>query len=215
MSKTKTQIAQILEFIRSSVVDPDLKTELFYETPFQLMIAVILSAQSTDKQVNRITPTLFKIIREPKDVLNLSQSEIEEYVKYVNYYHNKAKFIKQSGEILEREFSGIIPNTLEELIKLPGVGVKTAKVILSVLYDPSMVAVDTHVHRVSNRIGLVKTKTPEQTDKVLDTVFSMEQKKKAHHAMVLFGRYVCVARKPRCLECAVKNMCDYYKKNIT
>ncbi len=214
MSKTKTQIAQILELIRSSVADPDLKTELFYETPFQLMIAVILSAQSTDKQVNRITPALFKIIREPKDILNLMQSEIEEYVKYVNYYRNKAKYIKQSGEVLEKEFLGVIPDTLEKLVKLPGVGIKTAKVILSVLYDAPLVAVDTHVHRISNRIGLVKTKTPEQTDKALDIVFSTEQKKKAHHAMVLFGRYVCVARKPKCPECKLKNICDYYKKNI-
>jgi len=152
MPKTKVQVAQILESIRFSVADPDLKTELAYETPFQLMIAVILSAQTTDKQVNRITPALFSRVREPKDVIELPLSEMENFVKNVNFFRNKAKYIKQSGEMLARDFSGNIPDTLESLQRLPGIGIKTAKVILSVLYDAPYVAVDTHVHRISNRI---------------------------------------------------------------
>jgi len=210
MKKNKQQIAEILDAIRSSVANPDLKTELNYETPFQLMMAVILSAQTTDKQVNRITPPLFARIQEPKDVLEVSLDEIESHVRYVNYYRNKAKFIKQSGEVLAKKFNGIIPDDLDLLRSLPGVGIKTAKVILSVLYDAPFVAVDTHVHRVANRIGLTKTNMPEQTDKALDKVFTTEQKKKAHHAMVLFGRYFCMARHPKCVVCTLKNHCRHY-----
>lgn len=151
--KTKFQISHILTEIARMY--PDIRTELQYETPFQFLIAVILSAQTTDKQVNKTTPPLFALVREPEDMVKLSLREVEKLVSSVNFYRNKAKFISQSGEKLAREFGGIIPNDLKAIQSLPGVGIKTAKVVLAVLYDAPYVGVDTHVHRVMNRIGIV------------------------------------------------------------
>ncbi len=162
------------------------KIELDYETPFQLLCAVILSAQTTDKQVNRITPPFFAKVREAKDVRELDQEWIEEQLKYVNFFRNKSRFIKETGVILSEQFGGIIPNDLKIMQTFPGVGIKTAKVVLSVLYDMPYVGVDTHIHRVMNRLGIVETKTPIETDKVLDIILSTEEKKTIHHPCVLF-----------------------------
>ncbi|MDD2891405.1 MAG: endonuclease III [Candidatus Gracilibacteria bacterium] len=208
--KTKSQISHILTEIARMY--PDIRTELDYETPFQFLIAVILSAQTTDKQVNKTTPPLFTLVREPEDIGNLSLAEVERFVSSVNFYKNKAKFIRQSGEKLVHEFGGIIPNDLKKIQSLPGVGVKTAKVVLAVLYDAPYVGVDTHVHRVMNRIGIVKTKTPEETDRVLEKKLTHEQKLIIHHPLVLFGRYHCMARKPKCESCPIREMCDYGEK---
>lgn len=164
--KTKKQIALILSAIADMY--PDIRTELVYETPFQFMIAVILSAQTTDKQVNRTTKPLFERVREPEDLLKFSPEEIERYVRSVNFYRNKARFIRGCAEKLVKEFAGVIPNDLRVLQTFPGIGIKTAKVVLSVLHDMPYVGVDTHVHRVTNRIGIVKTKTPIETDRELD-----------------------------------------------
>ncbi|NDK19462.1 endonuclease III [Candidatus Gracilibacteria bacterium] len=210
--KTKIQISHILTEIARMY--PDIRTELQYETPFQFLIAVILSAQTTDKQVNKITPAIFARVREPEDMAKISPKELEKMVSSVNFYRNKAKFIWQSGEKLVREFGGIIPNDLGKIQTLPGVGVKTAKVVLGVLYDAPYVGVDTHVHRVMNRIGIVRTKSPEETDKILEKKFTYEQKMIIHHPLVLFGRYQCTARNPKCSTCPIREMCDYGRRGL-
>ncbi|GAB0174678.1 MAG: endonuclease III [Candidatus Altimarinota bacterium] len=187
------------------------KIELNYETPFQLLCAIILSAQTTDKQVNKITPPFFQIVRNPEDVIPLSLDEIENHLKYVNFYKNKSSYIKQTGEILAREYQSTIPNDLKLIQTFPGIGVKTAKVLLSVLYDMPYVGVDTHIHRVMNRIGIVETKTPEQTDKRIEEIFTKKEQLILHHPFVLFGRYHCTAKKPKCESCPIKKECAYYR----
>ena len=188
------------------------KIELDYETPFQLLCAVILSAQTTDKQVNRITPPFFRLVREASDVIDISLEDIEEYLKYVNFFRNKSRFIKQTGTILAREYEWKIPNDLKLIQTFPGIGVKTAKVVLAVLYDMPYVGVDTHIHRVMNRLGVVDTNTPEQTDSELDQLFDTETKRIIHHPLVLFGRYHCIARRPKCETCKLQKECKYYQK---
>lgn len=187
------------------------KIELDYDTPFQLLIAVILSAQTTDKQVNKITPPFFIRVREAKDIIDISLETIMEYLKYVNFFRNKSRYIKETGIILATKYDGIIPNDLEILQTFPGIGIKTAKVILAVLYNRPYVGVDTHIHRVLNRIGIVSTKTPESTDREIERIFDEETKKKLHHPLVLFGRYQCTAKKPKCDSCILIRYCKYYK----
>ena len=188
------------------------KIELNYETPFQLLTAVILSAQTTDKQVNRITPPFFSKIREAKDISAFSLEEIMEDLKYVNFFRNKSRFIKETGTILAEKYGGIIPDDLILMQTFPGVGIKTAKVILSVLYDRPYVGVDTHIHRVMNRLGIVDTKSPNETDREIDKIFDTETKRKLHHPLVLFGRYHCTARNPKCETCKLKKYCKYYRE---
>lgn len=209
--KSKKEIAEIFEKIYN--LYPDFKTELYYKTPFQLVAAVIMSAQATDKQVNKINKEFFEKVKEPVDLEKLSLNEIEVYLKSLNYYKNKSKYIKNLWEILYKNYNSEIPNNLEILKTLPGIWIKTAKVILWVLYDAPYIWVDTHVHRVSNRIGFVKTKTPEQTDKILEKKLTLDQKRKMHHALVLFWRYNCPAIKPKCEKCPINYLCDYYKKS--
>ncbi len=187
--------------------------ELVYETPFQLLIAVILSAQTTDKQVNKITPPLFEKVREPKDIESLSLKEIEHFTQRVNYFRNKSKYLKQAGEKLVKEYHWIIPQDITLLQTLPWVGVKTAKVISSVLYNTEDVGVDTHIHRVLNRIGIIQTKNPLESDRIISS-FPRDIRKHMHHPTVLFGRYICRARNPKCSECPLQTSCDFYKKTI-
>ena len=175
-------------------------------------MAVILSAQTTDKQVNRITPPFFACVREARDLLGMPLEEIESHLKYVNFFRNKSRYIKETGVRLANEYQGIIPNDLTLLQTFPGIGIKTAKVILSVLYDMPYVGVDTHIHRVMNRIGIVSTKRPEQTDRAIDSILTRREKRIFHHPCVLFGRYTCIARKPKCEICTLKKWCAYYKK---
>lgn len=189
------------------------KIELDYETPFQLLCAVILSAQTTDKQVNKVTPPLFEKVREPEDMKNISLEEIENFLQYINFFRNKSRFIRETGIILADNYNSQIPNDLKILTTLPWVGIKTAKVVLNVLYDESFVAVDTHIHRVANRIWLVSTNSPLETDKELDKILPTEIKKKIHHPLVLFGRYHCIARKPKCKNCKILQFCKYWKEN--
>ena len=189
------------------------KIELDYETTFQLLCAVILSAQTTDKQVNRITPPFFAHVRDAHDVIDMPLEDIEEHLKYVNFFRNKSRFIKETGTILATQYSWVLPNDLSLIQTFPGIGVKTAKVVLSVLYDMPYVWVDTHIHRVMNRLWVVTTKTPEQTDKELDRVFDTPTKQVIHHPIVLFGRYHCIARKPKCETCKLQKECRYYRKS--
>lgn len=189
---------------------PNADTELNYETPFQLLIAVMMSAQTTDKQVNKVTDKLFQTIYQPEDVLKMGHAAFEQAIKSVNLYRGKAKHIYQTSELLAAK-KGKIPETEAELVKLPGVGEKTAKVVLHVLYKKPVIAVDTHVHRVCNRLGIVKTNAPLQTSKLLETTIPNEYKSIAHHCMILFGRYLCTARKPKCSECQLQKLCPYFR----
>lgn len=165
---------------------PDIRTELDYETPFQFLVAVMLSAQTTDKQVNKVTPPYFQLVRSPEDALRIGPEETEKLLSGVNYFKTKAKHVRMTAEILTSVFHGEIPRTIKEIQTLPGVGIKTAKVVLSVLYDLPYVGVDTHVHRVLNRLKVVKTKTPEDTDRAVEKKFTTAQKKGSHHPLVLF-----------------------------
>lgn len=187
------------------------KIELDYVTSFQLLCAVILSAQTTDKQVNKITPPFFQKVREASDVIDMPLEEIEEYLKYVNFFRNKSRFIKETGTILAEKYNWVIPNDLELIQTFPWIGVKTAKVVLSVLYNMPYVWVDTHIHRVMNRVWVVRTKTPNQTDQEIDKIFDIQTKKRLHHPVVLFGRYHCIARKPLCSTCPIAKDCNYWK----
>lgn len=176
----------------------DTKIELDYETPFQLLVAVILSAQTTDKQVNRVTPPLFARIREAADMKDITIEAIEDMLQYINFFRNKSRFIRETGIILAQKYRGIIPNDIDILQTLPWVGIKTAKVVLSVLYDAPYVGVDTHIHRVVNMFGIVNTKNPLETDIVLEKILDEDMKRRLHHPLVLFGRYHATARNPKC-----------------
>ena len=192
---------------------PDAKTELYYNNNFQLLIAILMSAQATDKQVNIINRNFFNFLKKPSDAKELWLEEITEFINSVSFFNNKAKNILKTCTILEEEYNSNIPKTIEELTKLPGVWIKTAKVFLAVTQDAPYIWVDTHVHRVLNRIWFVNTKTPEQTDKKIVSYFTKHNHSMLHNTLVLFWRYHCIARKPKCDTCPLSEICKYYKKN--
>lgn len=190
---------------------PVAETELHYENPFQLLIAVILSAQCTDKRINMVTPELFRAFPTPQSLANATQDEVYEYIKSVSYPNNKAKSLVGMARGLVENFGGEVPDNREDLITLPGVGRKTANVMLSVVYNKAAMAVDTHVFRVSNRIGLTNnSKTPLETEKTLMKHVPGEIVPKAHHWLILHGRYVCRARRPECEVCYLTDLCRYF-----
>jgi len=193
---------------------PNAKTELYYNNEFQLLIAILMSAQATDKQVNIINRNFFNFLKEPKDWLELWIEEITEFINSVSFFNNKAKNIYNTCKILFEEYNWKIPKTIEELIKLPWVWIKTAKVFLAVVEDAPYIWVDTHVHRVLNRLGIVKTKTPLQTDAVISKLFTKQNHSMLHNSLVLFWRYHCIARKPKCEICKLQKICDFYKKEL-
>jgi len=193
---------------------PNAKTELYYNNEFQLLIAILMSAQATDKQVNIINRNFFEFLIEPKDWLELWIEEITEFINSVSFFNNKAKNIYKTCEILLNEHKNIIPKTIEELIKLPWVWIKTAKVFLAVVDDAPYIGVDTHVHRVLNRLWIVNTKSPLETDKKISKMFSKQNHSMLHNTLVLFWRYHCIARKPKCSECKFQEICKYYKKEF-
>lgn len=202
----------IIEWFKVNM--PTADTELHYETPFQLLVAVILSAQCTDKRINMVTPTLFERFKNAEEMAKSSVGEIYEYIKSVSFPNNKAKNLFGMANMLTDEFGGEVPSTMEELIKIPGVGRKTANVMLAVIFGKAAMAVDTHVFRVSNRIGLTNnSKNVEETERVLVKNIPSELLGRAHHWLILHGRYVCVARKPKCLECGISQFCKYYHTN--
>ena len=190
---------------------PDAKCELNYTTPFELLIATILSAQCTDIRVNIVTDKLFKKYNTAKDFNKLSVDEISEEIKSCGLYKSKSQKIKQTSKILCELYNGEVPNTLEELVKLPGVGRKTAGVVLSNAFGQDAIAVDTHVFRVSNRIGIVNTSTPEKTEFALMEAIPKKRWSKSHHLMIFHGRRICKARKPECSNCTIKDMCNYFE----
>ena len=187
---------------------PVAETELRYKDPFQLLVAVILSAQCTDKRVNLVTPTLLEAYPTPDKLAKAMPEEIYEYIKSVSYPNNKSKHLVGMAQILLKKFNGIVPSDINELQQLPGVGRKTANVIASIVFDKPAMAVDTHVFRVANRIGLTEnSKSPLATEKELVKYIPEKHLSKAHHWLILHGRYICTARNPKCAECGISKWC--------
>jgi endonuclease-3 len=209
----KERYARTIDWFTETM--PVAETELKYENPFQLLVAVILSAQCTDKRVNMITPKLFEAFPTPEVMAVSGADVVFDYIRSVSYPNSKSKYLVGMAQILVDKFESEVPSTLEELIMLPGVGRKTANVIQSVVFDKPAMAVDTHVFRVSNRIGLTKnSKTPFETEKTLVKNFPSELLPIAHHWLILHGRYVCLARKPKCEACGLIEFCLFYQKNL-
>lgn len=206
-----------IELLKKTVFEmfPNAETELYYNNHFQLLIAILMSAQATDRQVNIINRNFFEFLKTPQDWINLWVAEITDFINSVSFFNNKAKNIFKTCEILTRQYNSQIPGTLEELILLPWVGIKTAKVFLSVTQNAPYLGVDTHVHRVLNRIGIVKTNSPLETDKVAAKILSPKDLWPLHNTLVLFGRYQCIARKPKCYSCPVLPGCSYKNKNLS
>ena len=197
------EIINILEKIY-----PEAKTALKFENPFQLLIATILSAQTTDERVNKVTSTLFKKFKKPEDFVNANLDEIMEEIKSINFYRNKAKNIKKLSEILVKEFNGKVPDKMEDLVKLPGVARKTANVVLSQAYGKAEgIVVDTHVRRVSNRLGLTKNTDAEKIEKDLMKIIPEEKWIDFPFRLILFGRNICKAKKPDCKNCPLYKIC--------
>ena len=193
---------------------PIAETELEYDNPFALIVAVILSAQCTDKRVNQITPALLQRFPTPQKMAQVEPAEVYDYIKSCSYPNNKAKHLVGMSKKLIEEFDGTVPDDVVELQKLPGVGRKTANVIASVVYNKPTLAVDTHVFRVAARIGLsTNAKTPLATELQLMKYIPEELVSKAHHWLILHGRYVCTARKPKCEKCGLTEVCKFYKNN--
>lgn len=194
---------------------PVAETELVYENPFQLLVAVVLSAQCTDKRINMVTPALFRDFPTPMHLASSNFDELFPYIRSVSYPNNKTKHLLGLGKMLVEEFDNEIPSTVNELVKLPGVGRKTANVITSVVWNQPNMPVDTHVFRVSKRIGLVPmaAKTPLEVERHLIKHLPAEVVSKAHHWLILHGRYVCVARRPKCEVCPITYLCKYFEKN--
>lgn len=196
-----------------STNQPTAETELHYESPFQLLIAVILSAQCTDKRINIVTPKIFADFPTPKALASSNFDELFPYIKTVSYPNNKTKHLLGMAQMLVEKFNSEVPSTIEELVQLPGVGRKTANVIVSVVYDMPAMAVDTHVFRVSARLGLtLNAKTPRQTEEQLIKYIPEQYIATAHHWLILHGRYICVARSPKCMECPIWYFCKSYNK---
>ena len=195
-------------------LDPSPDTELHYATPFELLIAVILSAQATDISVNKATDKLYPVANTPESILALGVKGLKPYIKTIGLFNNKAENIIKTCKILIDEHNSQVPTTREGLESLPGVGRKTANVILNTAFGEPTIAVDTHIFRVSNRTGIAKGKTPLEVEKRLVRLTPDEFKKDAHHWLILHGRYVCKARKPLCGECPIVEWCEYKQKEL-
>ena len=192
---------------------PTAETELHYDTPFHLLLAVILSAQCTDKRINMVTPALFERFPDPASLAAATEEEVLGYIKSVTFPNNKSRHLIKAARVLTEEFGGEMPSDIDNLMKLPGVGRKTANVMLAVVWNKAAMAVDTHVFRVSNRLGLTNnSKTPLETERTLMKHIPEEIVPIAHHWLILHGRYVCKARKPECIECVVREYCKSYNK---
>lgn len=195
--------------------NPDAETELEYNDPYQLLVAVILSAQCTDKRVNMTTPAIFEAYPTAAHLATATFDELFPLIRSISYPNNKTKHLIGMGKMLVEDFDSVVPSDIKELQKLPGVGRKTANVIASVVYNQPTMAVDTHVFRVSKRIGLVteSAKTPLEVEKQLVKHIPEAHIPKAHHWLILHGRYICLARRPKCEECRITSFCKYYEKN--
>jgi endonuclease-3 len=199
-------------FLRLRAANPHPEPELDYRTPFELLVAVVLSAQATDKGVNKATATLFTVANTPAAIAKLGVNGLIPYVQSIGLFRNKAKNIVALAEILQAEHGGKVPANREALEKLPGVGRKTANVVLNVAFGQPTIAVDTHIFRVANRTGLAPGKTPEEVERKLLKFVPDEFMLHAHHWLILHGRYVCVARTPKCGECLIREWCEFRQK---
>ncbi|HEU4616461.1 MAG TPA: endonuclease III [Gammaproteobacteria bacterium] len=192
--------------------NPAPTTELVHGTPFELLVAVVLSAQATDAGVNKATEKLFRVARTPAEMLALGEDGLKEHIKSINFFNTKARNLMKTCRALVERHGGEVPREREALEALPGVGRKTANVILNTAFGESAIAVDTHIFRVANRTGLAKGETPREVEDRLEKVTPEEFKKNAHHWLILHGRYVCKARKPNCPECIIRDLCEYKAK---
>lgn len=199
-------------FRRLSEAIPEPKTELTHTSTFELLIAVILSAQATDKGVNIATAKLFPVANTPQAIVDLGLEGLESYIKTIGLYHSKAKNVLATCRMLVEQYNSEVPRTREALESLPGVGRKTANVILNTAFGEATIAVDTHIFRLGNRIGLAPGKTPLDVEKKLMKTVPREYMQDAHHLLILHGRYVCVARKPKCAACVIYDQCEYKEK---
>ncbi len=210
----KDRYHQILSWFQAN--QPEVRTELLYETPFQLLVAVILSAQCTDRRVNMVTPELFRRFPGPEDLATASSEDVFNIIKSISYPNSKATHLMGMAQKLLRDHAGEVPSDIDRLMTLPGVGRKTANVLASVIYDKPVIAVDTHVFRVSRRMGLSDGKTVEAVEKELERHIPEELRAKAHHWLILHGRYTCTARNPKCNDCPLRDWCrDYERQNRT
>ncbi len=209
MNKQEKQ--QALEMLSKLYFDA--KPALKYRSPYELLVAVILSAQCTDERVNKVTATLFEKYNTPQTMLLLSQAQLEKYIFSCGFYRMKAAHILSASQDILEKFQGEVPSTIEELTSLAGVGRKTANVVYSVAFGGDAIAVDTHVFRVSNRLGLAKGKTPEEVEKGLQKSIPKSDWSKAHHWLIWHGRKICHSQKPACQDCPLATCCDYSKKN--
>ena len=208
----KAKIDQI--FARLAAQNPHPVTELNYSNGFTLLVSIVLSAQATDASVNKATPALFALADNPKDMLALGEADVKHFIKTIGLYNSKAVNLMGLCRMLIDEFGGEVPHTLEELQRLPGVGRKTANVWLNNALRLPTIGVDTHVFRVSNRLGLCKTTTADATEFALEKAVPEKWKLNAHHWLILHGRYICVARKPKCPECIVRELCGFKDKTL-
>ncbi len=206
-----TDVQQILQILAKDF--PNAKSELVFNSPYELLVAVILSAQCTDKRVNQVTPALFAVAPTPDKMAKLELSEIEKLIHSCGFYHSKATYLKEmSQDILDR-FNGQVPDNLSDLQSLKGVGRKTANVVYAVAFGGQAIAVDTHVFRVSNRLGIATAKNVLDTEKQLMAAIPPDMWADSHHYILLHGRYVCKSQHPNCRECSVKELCRYYKEH--
>lgn len=206
----KENIAPFFAVLQAA--NPTPETELEYDTPFELLAAVLLSAQATDVGVNKATRKLFPVANTPQAILDLGVEGLEGYIKTIGLYRSKARHLIEACRMLVEQHGGEVPRTRAELEALPGVGRKTANVVLNVAFGEATIAVDTHIFRVGNRTGLAPGKTPLEVELKLEKRVPVEYRLHAHHWLILHGRYVCVARTPRCWDCAVSTYCDYKPK---
>ena len=204
---------KIFQNLSKSSTNP--KTELIYKNPYTFLISVVLSAQATDKSVNKATKELFKKVKEPEEMIKLGERRLKTFIKSIGLYNSKAKNIIKLSKILVEQYNSKIPKEFKLLTSLPGVGNKTASVYQNEILNIPKIAVDTHVFRVSNRIGLVKTKNPDDTQEKLETIIPKKWLKSAHHLLILHGRYKCKAQNPFCSDCTILKLCNYENKNET
>lgn len=208
----KDRYEHILSWFQANRPEPE--TELHYESPFQLLVAVILSAQCTDRRVNMVTPELFRRFPAAQDLAEASFDEVFGVIKSISYPNNKATHLIGMAQKLMNEYAGVVPSDIDQLMSLPGVGRKTANVLASIIYDKPVIAVDTHVFRVSHRMGLSDGKTVEKVEKELEEHIPVGLRARAHHWLILHGRYTCTARNPKCDECPLRDWCrDYEQKH--
>ena len=209
----KNEAINIIEILKKTY--PDAKCSLDFTTPFEMLIAVILSAQCTDERVNKTTPNIFNKYSTPEDFNNMNLETLEELIHPCGFYKNKAKNIKLTAKKIIDDFNGKVPDKMEDLLTLPGVGRKTANVVMLEAFNkPQGIAVDTHAKRLSNRIGFSKESTPEKIEQDLLKLFPDKYIKDINHLLIYHGRAICTARSPKCTECPINKYCDFYKKNV-